>query len=65
LSPTGGLGRSLVNLNSVQAKVETGVFDMSEVSTYGSIDEVVNAWADVKKKGVLFLLRCSWGSHRL
>jgi hypothetical protein len=42
-----------VNLNSVKKNVDSGVFDPSEVMSDKSVEEVVSAWAEVKKKGML------------
>jgi len=50
LTLQGGLGRNLVNLNSVKKNVDSGVFDPSEVMSDKSVEEVVSAWAEVKKK---------------
>jgi hypothetical protein len=42
-----------VNLYSVKKNVDSGVFDPSEVMSDKSVEEVVSAWAEVKKKGML------------
>jgi hypothetical protein len=49
----GGFGRTLVNLNSVKKKVDIGMFDPNEASADESVESVITAWAEVRKKGEL------------
>ena len=54
MSFIGGLGLIMSNLMVVKKKVDSGVFDPTEVLADESVEQVVSAWEIVKKKGKRF-----------
>lgn len=50
LTVQGGCARTLANLSVLEDEVEKGVFDLYSIITDKSIDDVVRAWADLRKR---------------
>jgi hypothetical protein len=51
----GGCARTLANLSVLEDETERGVFDLSGIITDKSMDDVVYAWADLRRRSLCFL----------